>query len=392
MRTLQAFTAITNEVDDADDAVKALLSQIPLNKLKAHTLGIIACHYEFALSGVLKRVAEALPFKTVGTISSAQGTTQGAGSFELTVTVLTSDVVEFVSQLSEPLVGNTREVVKETYDAAAKGLGARPDLMFIHGPFMLQNNGDDYLAELDEISHKAPLFGTLAVDDTLDFRYCYSIYQGETHTNRLVLTLIKGVRPTFFSAHLAPGKVTGDPAVITESEGALLSRVNDRPVVEYLADKGLATLVENSYAMASTPFILDYGDGTPPISRIFIQLTPNGKVILNGSVPVGAEFVLGRFNKEDAIETTRTVLSDVLANEAFSLDDGPSLMLAYSCISRSMALGSDFLAELEEVRRTIGAQTTFMMAYSGGEYCPTELSAQGAVNRFHNNALIICLL
>jgi hypothetical protein len=170
--------------------------------------------------------------------------------------------------------------------------------------------------------------------------------------------------------------------------------INDRSTAEYLEGLGLATLAENGYAMSSMPFILDYGDGTPPISRIFIQLTPDGSAILNGSVPVGAQLVIGSFDKEDALHTTKVVIDDALVRSSQNGEDGnePSVLLIYSCIARSIALGSEYLLELEQVQQQIGSAFPYMMAYSGGEYCPTEVSERGAVNRFHNNALVVCAL
>jgi hypothetical protein len=32
-----------------------------------------------------------------------------------------------------------------------------------------------------------------------------------------------------------------------------------------------------------------------------------------------------------------------------------------------------------------------MMAYSGGETCPTQVSDDKAINRFHNNAFVACV-
>ncbi len=392
MSKLESYVASTTEVDDSEVAVQEILARIPLEKLKKNSVGIVACHYEFDFSGVLKSIAEALPFDVVGSVSSAQGTQGGAAVFELVLTVLTSDEAEIALALSDPLEGDTQEVVRTAYDEAAGKLGSRPDLILIHGPFMIQNNGDDYLTELSAASDNAPLFGTLAIDDTEDFRCCYSIHKGKTYNDRLVLTLLKGVEPRFYSAHIAPNKIVGDPALVTSSEGALLAEVNDRPIAEYLAGLGQTSLDDPDYALVTMPFVLDYGDGTAPISRIFIQLTPDGKAVLNGSVPVGSELVIGSFDKEDALETTQVAIDEALAQSASPVDGRPAVMLMYSCIARFLALGADYLAEIEQSQKQIGGKIPFMMAYSGGEYCPTELTKRGAVNRFHNNALVICVL
>jgi hypothetical protein len=55
---IKAITARTTEVDDAELAAKQLLEQINAVGLKKHSVGIIACHYEFVYSGVAKAVCE----------------------------------------------------------------------------------------------------------------------------------------------------------------------------------------------------------------------------------------------------------------------------------------------------------------------------------------------
>ncbi|MDR3136415.1 MAG: FIST C-terminal domain-containing protein [Coriobacteriales bacterium] len=392
MSKLDSYVVSTSEVDDAQVAVNEILAQLPVDKLKAHSLGIVACHYEFALSTVLKEVCEALPFPVVGTITSAQASPQALGSFELVISVLTSDEAQFVSILSQPLTAEPLTAVEEAYQQAqtAGVADARPDLILIHAPFMQQNSGDDYLQKVSELSENAPLFGTLAIDDTEDFRYCFSLFNGEHYNDRMILTLIWGVEPRFYSANIAPNKIMGTPVLITESAGPFLIAVNDRPIAEYLADLGLAQLAEHGYAMSSMPFLLDYGDGTEPISRVFIALTPDGKVILNGSAPAGLQLTVGAFDKEDALQTTQIAVDDALMHA----QDSPkhALMLAYSCIARSMALGADFLLELEQTQNQVANKIPFMMAYSGGEYCPTNVQNGASTNRFHNNALIICTI
>ena len=60
IKTLIAWTA---EVDDDKLAVEQIKSQLGLEGgLLRNTVGIVACHYEFVLSGILKAICEALPF------------------------------------------------------------------------------------------------------------------------------------------------------------------------------------------------------------------------------------------------------------------------------------------------------------------------------------------
>jgi hypothetical protein len=388
-KVIQSILAHTTEIDDVERAVEDIKSRIPSGEpLKKNTVGIIACHYEFALSGVVKALCEALPFPVVGAITSAQAVPEAADTLFLTLMVLTSDDVEFTVALTASLRGGgSGETVAKTYAEAASAKAERPSLILSYASFMVENSGDEYANVLTSVSGGIPCFGTLAVDDTADFSNCFMIHNGEHYNDRMALLLIYGaIKPRFFIATMSQDKIIGKSALITKSAGHLLMEINDRSVVEYFEDLGLTEASETAYAMTSLPFMLDYGDGTPRVSKVFIRLTPEGHAICAGAMPEGSTLQIGVFDKEDVLFTTGEALEEILANAA-----GASGILIYSCVSRSMTLGADQLLELNLVKDKLAAGPPFMMAYSGGELCPTRMEDAKAVNRFHNNAFIGCL-
>lgn len=384
---IRTFTASTGEIDDAGLAVEELMTGLDLDgKLLKNTIGILACHYDFALSGTVKAICRQLPFETVGTITSAQAINSEAGSLILTLMVLTSDDVCFKSVITAPLVGDPEAAISEAYRANADP-GVRPALILSFAGFLVENSGDQYVGTLTKLSGGAPCFGTLAVDDTADFRNCFMLYNGDHYRDRMALVLLYGdVSPKFAIATISDRFILGRAALVTSSEGHILKEVNGRPVAEYFEDLGLAKASKTSYAMSTLPFMLDYGDETPPVSKVFIGLNADRCAICAGIMPEGSTLRIGVFDKEDVLHTTGETLASVLGEP-----DGAGAMLIYSCISRSMTLGGDFLAELELVRDAAGG-LPFMMAYSDGEMCPTQVSEDRAINRFHNNAFILCLL
>jgi hypothetical protein len=299
--------------------------------------------------------------------------------------VLTSDDVSFRTALTPSLLEAPARAIEETYTNISAG--EKPALIFTFAPFLLENSGDEYVDTLTRVSGGAPCFGTLAVDDTSDFRECYMLYKGGHYRDKMSMILVYGsVDPQFFIATISEDKILDKAALITSSERHILKEVNGRPVVEYFKDLGLTHASETNYAMTSLPFMLDYGDGTPPVSKVFIGLNENKHAICAGVMPEGATLYLGVFDKADVLLTTRKAIQTAL-----SRNPAPSGMLIYSCISRSMSLGSDLLAELELIQKEAGAKAPFMMAYSGGENCPTEVNESSAINRFHNNAFILCV-
>ena len=387
---IKTLIATTSEIDDIELAVEEIRRQLDWeNQGRKNSLGIISCHYEFINSGALPAICEALPFETAGAVTMNQTTNEEMGTFLFTVMVLTSDEVTFSTTLSEPLSEQMPERLTAAYQALAAQEPDAPALLLAYAPFMAQNSGDDYVNLLTQLSGGVPCFGTMAIDDSDSFTFenCQSIYKGMPYSDRICLVGIHGdIKPRFFLATISPDKVFAKPALITKSEGHILQEVNGRPVVEYFSNLGLTTATETQYATASLPFMINYEDGTPPVSKVFISLTPENHALCAGAMPEGASLYIGVFDKDDVLLTSGEAIDTVLADL-----EGASAMLIYSCISRSMSLGSDNMAELELIQEKVGDAIPLLMAYSGGEMCPTQISNDKAVNRFHNNTFIGCV-
>jgi hypothetical protein len=383
---IRSFTVFTENIDDSAAAVEEIQAQIRKGPgFLKNTVGILACHYEFVLSGTAKAICESLPFDTAGTISSVQATNDTRGVLLFTMLILTSDDVEFKTALSPSLRTESGKMIEETY-AGVSG-GERPALVFAFAPFMMENSGDAYVDTISRISGGAPCFGTLAVDDTSDFRECYMVYKGEHYRDRMSMILFYGkINPRFYLASVSEDKLLNRTALITSSEGHILKEVNGRPVVEFFENLGLTKASETSYAMTSLPFMLDYGDGTPMVSKVFISLNEQKHAICAGAMPEGSTLYIGVFDKRDVLLT-----SGKLIGQALEETEDPSVILGYSCISRSMCLGSDIFAEMDLLRGEIAGKVPAMLAYSGGEICPTRINAASAINRFHNNTIILCI-
>jgi hypothetical protein len=390
--------ARTSEIDDAGLALEEIKSQLNLDSaLLKNSVGILACHYEFVLSGVAKAICGGLPFDVVGTITPAQAVPDELGVLLFTLMVLTSDDVEFSAVLSESLLdGQSERQIEMAYASAVSKRGAdaaqKPALIFSLAPFILENSGDDYVGVLTRASGGVPCFGTLAVDDTYDFANCFMVYNGEHYRDRMGLILVFGdVAPQFFIATISKNKIVSDDALVTKSEGHVLLEVNNRPVIEFFERYGLAKAVEAQYALTSLPLMLDYGDGTPPVSKVFISLSPEKHAICAGQIPMGAKLKIGVFDKDDVLLTTGGAIAEAAGSFAAPSKPAKSAILMYSCISRNMTLGAEQTEEMELVSQKLRGVAPFMMAYSGGEICPTYVGGSKAVNRFHNNAFIVCV-
>ncbi|MDR2403338.1 MAG: FIST C-terminal domain-containing protein [Spirochaetaceae bacterium] len=383
---IRALTVFTENIDDPAAAVEEIQAQLEKGPgFLKNTVGIIACHYEFVLAGTAKAICASLPFDTAGTISSVQATNESQGTLLLTILILTSDDVEFKTVITSSLRTDSGKAIEEAYTRVSGG--EKPALIFTFAPFLLENSGDGYVDVISRISGGAPCFGTLAVDDTSDFRECYMVYNGEHYRDRMSLILCYGnINPHFYLAAISEDKLLDRAALITSSQGHILKEVNGRPVVEFFENLGLTKASETSYAMTSLPFMLDYGDGTPMVSKVFIGLNEQKHAICAGTMPEGSTLYIGVFDKGDVLLT-----SGKLIGQALREVESPSVILGYSCISRSMSLGSDLFAEVDLVRGEIAGKVPALLAYSGGEICPTRINAAFAINRFHNNTIILCI-
>ena len=116
--------------------------------------------------------------------------------------------------------------------------------------------------------------------------------------------------------------------------------------------------------------------------------TPEEYIICAGVVPEGSNIYLGVFDKEDVLYTTGKLMDEAMSDYA----ENASCMLIFSCMARNLSLGLDSMAELELVMNKVGSSVPFMMTYSGGEICPTQVSDLSAINRFHNNTIVVCIL
>ena len=94
---INMYTARTSEIDEIDEALAEIESQIDFTALKKNSGGLIFCHIDFVESGVVAALCEMLPFDVIGMTSMANADEHGYSLFELSLTVLTSDEVSMTA-------------------------------------------------------------------------------------------------------------------------------------------------------------------------------------------------------------------------------------------------------------------------------------------------------
>lgn len=387
---LKAFTAFTNEIDNIEQAVSELVTQLDMrDKLLKNSVGIISCYAEYLDSGVVKALSSRLPFDLLGTTTIANASRGEVGEMMLTLMVLTSDDMSFSVGLTEPILGESEEPIRAAYEAAAAKLPQKANLIISFAPLLLNVGGDYFINAFDRITGGVPNFGTITVDNNADYHEASIIFNGEAYRDRYAFILAEGnIAPTFYVGNISEERVFAEKGAVTAAVGNQLQAVNGVSVTDYLLSIGLTKDDSGMIpGINSFPIIVDYNDGTSPVARAMFALTPEGYAVCGGDIPVGATLSIGEFDALEIQDTARRTLQQAVEKS------GKSIFLMYSCVGRYFAQGSDQLVEAEGIRDIMQqACLPYLFAYSGGELCPVHGHDGSTSNRNHNNTLIICAL
>ena len=375
---IKMLSAYTLEADDAEYALSEILEQLDLehNALR-HSAGFLFCHPDFIGTGVAQSIAKALPFEVVGgtTICSL---TEGLRDLTgLSISILTSDTVEF-SAASLP-GGHTPEDIVKVY---RDGVGTRsgiPSLMF---PFATSAIGDFAVRTLDELTdNRTPLFGTNTVDNTADSSQAVALHNETTFHDGLALLMAWGdFNASFYVTEISADFIQKQRAIITKSKEHIIMSINDMCAADYLASIGISRdqAVGNLHTI---PFILDYGDGTPPVARVFYDITPEGHIITGGLMPENATVAVGSLEKDDITRLINETIEKALVS-------GKSRgLLLFPCVSHFWALEEPPFALIQD---KLDHVLPYHVFFSGGEICPVYDTKGQMRNRFHSYTCVAC--
>ena len=378
MRTL---TAYTYEIDNINNAVNEVLQQLDLKKnLGKNSVGFISCYSEFIESGVVKELCAALPFEVIGCTTMANGSCGENSFIMLTITVLTGDDVYFGAALSKSVNEKYEERLLEAFNVGKEKIKGEPKFILVFAPLLTAIDGEQVFDAIDKASKGIPIFGTVSCDHTEDYHTSQVIYNGEGFASQVSLVVIGGnINPRFFVMATDESKALKQKAIVTESNGNLLIGVNDMSFLDYLKTIGLSE--GSTEGINGMPLIIDYNDGTPPVTRSAMWINSEGYAVCGGKVPIGSTLAIGVLDNEDVVKGAK----DLIEKAKNCMNNGTILM--FTCISRLLVLGFDSEAELEIVKTGL-KDTQYLIAYSGGEMCPVTNESGKQTNRFHNSTLV----
>jgi hypothetical protein len=379
-------TARTSEIDEIDEAIKEIKSQIDFKALKKNSGGIIFCHIDFIDSGMVAALCKELPFGVIGMTSMAGADERGYGLFDLTLAVLTSDEVTFeVGMTGNINQNNYKAELDKLYKDMRAGVKSDPAMIFTFMPYMRGVSGYEVVAAMDKACNGIPMWGSIT--NNIDFNYetVQTVCNGKNLPAGVAMMFVSGpVKPEFIVSSIPERNIANNRAVITKSEGAVLYEVNDMPILEYLAKIGLVITKEN---ITTTPLMLYYGGAKEPVALGFYTLFEDGSVLTGGEMPVGTSVAVGSIDAEGIFESAENGIRRILQHK----DRRAALLLP--CVTRYIMLAPDQERELRLIEEKLGkGGGAYMMGYSGGEICPMPGADGKLRNRFHNYTFCACLL
>ncbi len=386
---MKMLNASTYEVDDASAAIQEILTQLDLdNQLLANSAAFITCSYDFIETDTAKEICKALPFPVVGMTTLNNVINEESGSTLLCISVLTADDCQFTTVCSDIWnEHNTQEITVKACDEALSKLGTDPKLILFFAPMHIANNSEGIISELSTVFKNIPVFGSNACpEDVVTYGNSFAIHNGDFLTKQFSMLLVSGnINPRFIFSSLIDDNVSSHDFVVTASEENVIKEINGMPALDYLSS--INVLNNNTFeGFFTIPFMTDYNDGTPLISRAALMADENRNIVCGGSIPQGCKIMMGSLNKDDV-----RLVAEQAIDKVNQLDDVNGVII-FSCFGRLAILGLDYLTESNVMQDKFGDRVPFHGAYSGGEICPVQDKEKNAINRFHNFTFIICVL
>ena len=378
-------TAYTIEADDADYAFQEIMEQLQLeSNQKKYSVGMIFCHTDFTESGVAQAISKKMPFDVIGITFVGTMTQDMDDPLMLAFSLFTSDEVEFSTIKVENLA--EEGAMAQAYAEAVSDHLCPPALIMAYFPLTMPRSVESFLEELDEASNNTPVYGGIAVDFTPDYSLWQVLYNGEISRNIISAILFFGdIQPQFFTSTMSNKYVQTHKSIITKSEKNILMEVNDKPFIEYLYDNGFEKGVSGA-GLGGTPMLIDFDDGTPPISRGVAGLTPEGYAVMPGEAPAGALISLGSIDYAHVLDMTEEVVRSAMN----SGKKGP--VIIHPCASHLLLMGVGVQEQKDNIRRFINLDFNYAVGYSGGEICPVYDSNGMIKNRLHSYTFVLCIL
>jgi len=355
-------------------------------------IALLFCSVHYNPEDVLQGVKQIMPkTKIVGCSSFGIILPQSIEKHGIAVLAIQSDNIKFGFGHSNNLnEKDARLAGKELATVALSGMppGQR-DIFMMFSDGLIKNSSDLIRGIQDVLGHSFPLIGGAASDD-FKFAKTYQYYQNNVFTNSAVGILIGGALN--FGFGIKHGwKPLGKPHIITDAEGTIIKKINDKPAINMYEDY-FGVEAETLYKMKLSRIAILYplGINAPGedefILRNVIVARPDGALICQGDIPVGSEINLMIGSKDFCIQAAKEAALE--AKKALK-EKPASLIIVFDSISRNKLLGRGAFEEIRGVKEILGRNTPLIGFYSYGEMAPLKALDYRGTSYFHNETIAI---
>ena len=396
---VKLYAAFTKELDNPEAAVREITEQLkPSETVLKNAVGIVQFYYEYTETGVYEALVEALPFDLVGCATTSIGASGRYGDLAMSVTLITSDDVNFTVRTFHDMDKKSREIITEetTLLFAELSKSEKPKMVLSFMSMYQHFSGDDLIAAADALPETLPLFGTLAFSDEGRQEANVVVSGGEISSNIMAFIAFYGNFEPKFRIHTAfdYDEAFGEDAEITDADGAVLKTVNGMSSVDFLIKQGVITdrsvITGDTNVVGSIPAILTRQDGSK-VARAFLGLVDGEPdyVYSAGHIDVGSKISFSCMDSEKTLLGAEKLMTDISASNERNF-------IAFSCAARAWSFGSLYLDEVKKMAqsyekyRKTNMPIEYCISYSAGEICPIVNMNGKLVNALHNYSLISC--
>jgi hypothetical protein len=241
-------------------------------------------------------------------------------------------------------------------------------------------HGDKVVDILDRVSGERPLFGTNALDDSIENRTPLIIYNGISYGDRLALLLVCGAVESRFNIKSLPAmNIYSKPALVTEVQGNRLISINNIPAVEFLEKFGIISANQVN-AVYGFPLLIDNHDGAGQKSCAVHSIEDGGVLRCGSAIVKGASLKLASQMQDEVLRNSEQLI-ELIKEEGENTNH-----LIFSCFGRSAPL-VDLKDEMRLFHKSLKG-ISYIFIYSGGEFCPAPDDQGGIRNSFHQFSII----
>ncbi|MDR3230231.1 MAG: FIST C-terminal domain-containing protein [Synergistaceae bacterium] len=402
---MRSIVAVTDEMDNAEAAVQELWDRIVENgPLGKNCCGFVYCDVEMPHEEFTAALKKKLPFEVVGCTSIANfDAKNGAQILSAVLVVLTGDDVRFGVALTDTLTPeNLRQELSAACEKTRTAVGEPGKLLFLVPPFNDVVPLDEYVDTLSELTGGIPVFGGLPSSNVADGDILMYA-DGRVFTDRAAIVLVGGnVRP-IFSVQNVLSDLSEQKHVISKAEKNVVYTVEEMTFTDYLRQAGLPVddlIAQGDLAVyVSTPLKVNMSqdndqDKVPIVRTIKTLSLADGSGVLFGAISENSVVSIVTMKRQDIQESCRMAVKEIQDKIEAARGDGYtySTLLCVSCGGRYMVMGDDKDIEGNILVENLPSGMTLSGFYAYGEICPTIYENGTALNRVHNESIVMCAL